>query len=395
MFVGITNTPRPFEWGSKTAIAELLGRVPSGAPEAELWLGDHDGSPARVHGGGDLSRWLDEHRDALGARERLPFLLKVLAAESALSLQAHPSPEQARAGFKRENAAGVPIDAPHRNYKDPYAKPELILAVSDRFEALAGFRDTDDTRLILDHLLEADAASAEPRPRELQELRDRLGDLRDAFVWLATRGPGVTELVERVSELVVDITGGPYAREFETVRELAAKYPGDPGVVGSLLLNRVTLARGEALYLPAGNIHAYLHGLGIELMSASDNVLRGGLTPKHVDVDELLEVLDFRPLPAPYLEPETPAPGIRVFRPDVPDFVLAHISLVPGGATDAGYELTGPAIALCTHGTVELEGAASTVTLERGDAVFITPDEAALTLEGSGTVYLATTNDAL
>ncbi|WP_207454714.1 mannose-6-phosphate isomerase, class I [Desertivibrio insolitus] len=392
MFVGITNTPRPFDWGSHTAIAELLGRLPSGAPEAELWLGAHPGSPSVLHGGGDLASWLEQQGDeALGSHPRLPFLLKVLAAESALSLQAHPSPEQARAGFERENAAGVPIDAPHRNYRDPYAKPELIVAVSDRFEALAGFRDTDDTRLILDHLLEADAASAEPRPRELQELRDRLGDLRDAFAWLATRGPGVTELVERVSELVVDITGGPYAREFETVRELAAKYPGDPGVVGSLLLNRVTLARGEALYLPAGNIHAYLHGLGIELMSASDNVLRGGLTPKHVDVDELLEVLDFRPLPAPYLEPEIPAPGIRVFRPDVPDFVLAHISLVPGGATDAGYELTGPAIALCTHGTVELEGATSSLTLERGDAVFITPDEAALTFEGAGTVYLATT----
>ncbi len=372
MFVGIANVPRDYAWGSKTAIAEFLGTSPSGGPEAELWLGTHPGSPATLTDGpGDL-------RDLVP--EPLPFLLKVLAAASPLSLQAHPTHAQARAGFDRENALGVPLGAPSRNYKDPFHKPELILAVSERFEALCGFRPVAQTRASVERL------GAHPA---IARLLDRLTGndaIRAVFEWLISRGDGVGELVTAVTERSAELDG----LEFETVRMLAAAYPGDPGIVISLLLHRVRLAKGEALYLPAGNIHAYLEGLGIELMAASDNVLRGGLTPKHVDVPELLGVLDFAPRPVPYLEPEVPAPGVRVFRPDVPDFAL--VELEPQGDRDLSYEIAGPAVALCASRRVRIDGAHGSIELSRGDAAYASADERVLRLAGDGKLFLATTN---
>jgi len=366
VFVGITNTPRDYAWGSTGEISELLGLAPSDRTEAELWLGAHPGSPSRV---------VEKDATLLDVVDgRLPFLLKVLAAGAPLSLQAHPTTEQAQAGFARENALGVPLDSPERNYKDAFPKPELIYALSEKFEALCGFRPAASIRASFEALPASPAVSA---------LLERLtGDdaLRDVFEWLITRGERVDDLI---SEVVAAADNS--SPQLATVGLLARDYPGDPGIVISLMLNRVTLERGEVLYLPAGNIHAYLRGVGIELMSSSDNVLRGGLTPKHIDVPELLSVLDFRPVAVPYLAPERPAPGVEVFRPDVPDFVLVTIE------DEGSYVLTGPAIALCTHGDLDIEGATSAYNLSRGDAVYITPDEGELSFAGLGSVFLATT----
>ena len=375
MFVEIANVPRDYAWGSRTAIAELLGRAPSGAPEAELWLGAHPGSPARVVGEGDEERTLLDVVDG-----RLPFLLKVLAAAAPLSLQAHPTPAQAEEGFARENAAGVPLGAPSRNYKDAFHKPELIYALSDPFRALSGFRPVAETREVLAPV--ADDARIAP-------LLERLTDdasLAPVFEWLIMRGEGVGELVEAIVEASATVEGPSW----QTVRTLADHYPGDPGIAISLLLHTVELRPGEVLYLPAGNIHAYLEGLGIELMAASDNVLRGGLTPKHVDVPELVRVLDFRPLPAPYLAPDEPEPGVRVFRPPVPDFELTVVS---AEASRRGVEvpLAGPAIALCTDGEVAFEGGP---TVARGQAVYVS-DEQWLGVRGVGTVFIASVGEAL
>jgi mannose-6-phosphate isomerase len=405
MFVGIANTPRDYAWGSDSAISDLLGTAPSGRPEAELWLGSHPGSPARVldpgqvGGARNLMEWIAAApSDALGSHPRLPFLLKVLAAGSPLSLQAHPSAAQAQDGFARENALGVPLDAPQRNYKDPYPKPEIIYALSDRFEALCGFRPVAETVQLL-------------RALELPELADRLEwePLSGVFEWLLTRGDGVTALMDRV----VAASGAPKMKEIhaelvatgaetaeappisfvfdngaeaarETVRMLAEQYPGDPGVVVSLLLNRVTLLRGEALYLPAGNIHAYLRGVGIELMTASDNVLRGGLTAKHVDVEELLRVVEFTPIVVPRLTPEPGNGSAEVFSPDGPGFALVHVS------GDAAHDVTGPSIGLCVDGELAIHGAIGSTSLSRGDAVYVTPDEQTLTFTGDGELFLAT-----
>ena len=372
MFVEITNTPRDYAWGSTTAIAELLGTTPSGRPEAELWLGAHPGSPARV--AGEPGRTLLDVIDG-----RLPFLLKVLAAAAPLSLQAHPTPTQAQEGFARENAAGIPLDAPERNYKDAFPKPELIYALSEPFRALCGFRPVAETREVLAPV------AGDPR---IAPLVARLVDdaaLEAVFAWLITRGDGVEDVVEAVVEAAATVDGPSW----QTVRTLADHYPGDPGIAVSLLLHTVELHPGEVLFLPAGNIHAYLEGLGIELMASSDNVLRGGLTPKHVDVPELLRVLDFRPAPAPHLAPEQPEPGVRVYRPPVPDFVLTVVS-ADAAARGVEVPLGGPAIVLCTEGEVAIEQGP---TLARGTAVFV-DDEQWLGIRGSGVVFVASTGDA-
>ena len=324
MFVEITNEPRDYAWGSTTAIAELQGREPSGRPEAELWLGTHPGSPARLVGrDGTL-------RDVAG---ELPFLVKILAAATPLSLQAHPTTEQAQQGFARENAAGIPLDSPNRNYRDPYAKPEMLYALSDEFRALCGFRPVADTRADL---------STGGVGHLLPELRSD-ADIRPVFEWLLSGDPGVSDVVAEVSAASAGASGDSW----RTVRGLVAHFPGDPGIAVSLLLHTVVLQRGEALYLPAGNIHAYQEGLGIELMGPSDNVLRGGLTSKHVDVAELLSVLDFRALPVPRLEATTDG-RVTVFAPEGAGLQLKVL--------EDGAEVTAaaPSIALVLEGSVTL-----------------------------------------
>jgi len=393
MLLPISNVPRDYGWGSRTLIADALGRPAGSGPEAELWLGAHPGAPSRiddpaqVDGAPDLATWIESAPEyALGAGlERLPFLLKLLAAAAPLSLQAHPSPEQAREGFARENALGIPLDAAHRNYKDAFAKPELVVALSERFEALSGFRDSAEVVALLQPLRAVLAATAAEAP--LGRLLGLLetGDLRGAFEWLITRGDGAEALVRGISDAVSPASASP---ELATAAALAEAYPGDPGIVIALLLNRVSLARGEAIYLPAGNIHAYLEGLGVELMTASDNVLRGGLTPKHVDVPELLSVLDFRPLPAPYLPAVPAGPGATLFAPDGADFRL--VALEPGEGT-AVVELSGPAIVIATAGALQLEGELTRGAVARGESRYITPDERTLRVSGAGTAFLATT----
>jgi mannose-6-phosphate isomerase len=251
-------------------------------------------------------------------------------------------------------------------------------------------------------LREADAASDEPQPGALDLLAARLGTadpLRDTVEWLLRDGRGedtgeAAWVVERVSTLAASeiARDSEYAPSFETVSRLAEVYPGDPGIVISLLLNRVVLRRGEALYLPAGNIHAYLSGLGIELMAASDNVLRGGLTPKHIDVGELLDVLDFTPIAPPRLAPEQVGPSLQAFRPDVPDFVLYRAE--PGGWADAArVPLTGPAIVLAEGDSVRVRGVQGEAEVARGEAAYVTPDEGALDVTGPGVAWIATTGE--
>lgn len=362
MFVGITNTPRDYAWGSTTAIADLLGTTPSGGPEAELWLGTHPGSPSLLPDGGSLASVV-----------QLPFLLKVLAAASPLSLQAHPTIAQARAGFARENSLGVALDAPNRNYRDELHKPEIIFALTP-FRALCGFRPASETTAALERL-----CAAAPGNPYLNGWLDRLSsddDIRDCFEWLISRGPGVDEVVAALVATAPLVSGAHY----DLIGELDAAYPGDPGIAISLMLNLALLSPGEALFLPAGNIHAYIEGLGIELMAASDNVLRGGLTPKHVDVPELLSVLDFTPLPVPYLRPISSTDTTAVYRPSVRDFELVQVT------GEASVPLVSDAILLCTSGAFTVSGHA----VARGESYFVSADLGTLSITGDGELFVAT-----
>ena len=372
----IVNTPRNYPWGSTSEIARVRKVAPSGEPEAELWLGDHSGSPARVEATGEsLVDWGERHADRYGGRP-LPFLLKLLAAESPLSIQAHPTREQARAGWDRENSLGIALDSPQRNYRDPNHKPEVIIALTE-FTALCGFRPTAERLRIL-HFLDKSGVDG---TETFRQHSDR--GLGVAVEWLLGRGAGVDEFLAALAELNARSGERDIDDAVRAAQSLAAQFPRDPGAAVSLLLNHVVLRPGEALFLPAGNIHAYLHGTGIEVMAASDNVLRGGLTTKHIDVSELLAVLDVDELDEPRLQPRVSG-SVRMFDPGLDDFVVTDIAV--NGRVEVS--IAGPGIALVTDG--ELTVTADTeLRAIQGDALFVEAGETITTVAGNGRIFLA------
>jgi mannose-6-phosphate isomerase len=376
----LDNPVRPYAWGSRTVIADLLGQqVPSPHPQAEMWLGTHPADPSWiVHRDGQRTSLLDVLRadpvSALGPEraERwdatLPFLLKVLAADEPLSLQAHPSLAQAREGFAREEAAGVPRDAADRNYRDANHKPELMCALTE-FHALVGFRDPAATLALLRALDVPELAAH----AELLAAQPDAAGLRALFTtWITLPQSSLDVLVPALQAGCVRLAGdaGALHAEARTVLELSERYPGDAGVLAALLLNRVTIQPGEALYLPAGNLHAYLEGAGIELMANSDNVLRGGLTPKHVDVPELLRVLDFAAGPPPVLTGRPDGAWVRYDTP-AEEFLLRRLST--GRQDPAGVSVPGggPRILLCTAGAACVRADGDDVEITRGRSVWL------------------------
>ncbi|MEV4820444.1 mannose-6-phosphate isomerase, class I [Micromonospora sp. NPDC049274] len=375
---------RDYAWGSRSAIAMLQGRpVPSAGPEAELWLGAHPGAPASVERAGlrvslcDLVR--DEPGQWLGQRvadrfgTRLPFLLKVLAADAPLSLQAHPDAEQARVGFAAE--ACRPVE--ERTYSDPHHKPELLVALTP-FEALCGFRDP---------LESAEALAAFGVP----ELAPVVAALRAGPAGLATAvrtllGWPVAQRDGLLRAVLASAADGPDA---DLARRLAAFYPGDPGVLVALLLHHLRLVPGEAIWMPAGNLHAYLSGCGVEIMAASDNVLRGGLTPKRVDVDELLRVLRFEVLDEPVRAAQPVGPGVDCWPVPVDDFAL-HRVRVGAAVPEVTLSLPGPRVVLCGAGSVTVDDGAGALTLVSGEAAIGTAAGEPLRVGGNGEAYVAT-----
>ncbi|GAB3945246.1 mannose-6-phosphate isomerase, class I [Micromonospora vulcania] len=375
---------RDYAWGSRSAIALLQGRpVPSAGPEAELWLGAHPGAPATVERAGlrvslcELVR--DEPGQWLGQRvserfgTRLPFLLKVLAADAPLSLQAHPDAEQARAGY----AADAARPEGERNYSDPHHKPELLVALTP-FEALCGFRDPTESAEVL-------AAFGVPALAPVvAALRTGPAGLRTAVRTLL--GWPVAERAQLLASVLESSTDGP---DVALARRLADAYPGDPGVLVALLLHHVRLVPGEAIWMPAGNLHAYLKGCGVEIMAASDNVLRGGLTPKRVDVDELLRVLRFEVLDDPVRAARPVGPGVDCWQVPVDDFAL-HRVRVGAEVPSVTLPLPGPRVVLCGAGTVTVDDGAGALTLSSGQAAIGTAAGEPLRVSGTGEAYVAT-----
>ncbi len=380
----IQGVVRHYDWGSRTAIPDLLGRPGDGQPWAELWLGAHPAAPAKVGARAEpLDRLIAADPvatlgPAVASRYgRLPFLLKVLAAAAPLSLQAHPSVEQAEAGFAREEAVGVPRDGPQRMFKDRSAKPELICALS-RFEALCGFRDPQRTAALLETL---DAPALDPLRRRLDGLPG--SQMREVLAWLLTLEPAAAAAMAEAT-VGACTSASVDADEWSGVRsaipELGVHHPGDVAVAAALLLNHVVLAPGEALFLGAGCLHAYLGGTAVELMADSDNVVRAGLTSKHVDPGALLEIVDGAASDVPVQRPQ-PVDGVVTYRTPVAEFSLRRLE-VAGSLTVAA----GPAVLLCINGCVEANGA----TLDRGTAAWSEAGEPEMALVGRGTVFCAT-----
>ncbi|MEM6108976.1 mannose-6-phosphate isomerase, class I [Mycobacterium sp. 050272] len=380
---------RTYAWGSRTALAEFTGRqVPAAHPEAELWFGAHPGDPAFLETEqGELSLLEAVTADPEGqlgsaSRERfgdvLPFLVKVLAADEPLSLQAHPSAEQAIEGYLREEKLGIPVASPVRNYRDTSHKPELLVALHS-FEALAGFRQASATIELLRALAVTDL---DPYIELLNDQSDADG-LRALFTtWITAPQPDIDVLVSAVIDGAIQyVSSGAteFAAEAKTVLELGERYPGDAGVLASLLLNRISLAAGDALYIPAGNLHTYLRGFAIEVMANSDNVLRGGLTPKHVDVPELLRVLDFAPTAEAQLRPHVHREGLGlIYDTPADEFAVALLTLEGehlGHEVDASPHHDGPQILLCAEGSAVVHGKSGSLSLERGMAAWVAADD--------------------
>lgn len=417
MLIFIENRPRAYAWGSSDALPAWLGIAPNGEPQAELWLGDHPGAPAHVakaaNGERTLIDLIDSDPERYGVDGgHLPFLLKVLAIGGPLSLQVHPDLDQAREGFAREEALGVPTEAPHRNYGDANHKPELLVALTE-VRALSGFRPLEAARA--DLLALAAAAPAGEGSRALEAVAERCaGDAdaarRELLTWALRGGVEVAAALEAIRAAVSGDSASEWidAQRLRTLRDLTAAYPTDPGVLVSLLLHFVRLDPGEAIYLGARQLHAYLGGLAVEVMAASDNVLRAGLTVKHVDVDELLRVADVSELPEPRLAAHRVARGLVAWEPPVPDFRLLRASVCsPGGpesetgrivldpadeAEVVTVEAPCPLVIVVTAGRVRIERSADigeVASARRGQSVYVSAGEP-VQLSGQGQAFLAT-----
>jgi len=449
-FYRLDNTVQAYDWGSTSAIQELLGLEPDGRPAAELWMGAHPLAPSRVlpvdgavpvdaavpdDGAVPVDAAVAAGRTladlvradpvgVLGLRvldeygPRLPYLLKVLAADRALSLQVHPRPHLARAGFNRENREGVAHDSPLRSFHDDQHKPEMVVAVT-RFEGLSGFRRPARILELLDGL----DGELVARMRAALVARPNEAGVREAFT-LALHARSADDVAADLARTVasvrarVDATSddgsGPRPgaggavpgdrgagarrtsrRADATVLALAAQHPGDPGAVVSLMLNRVTLAPGESMFVPSGHVHAYLSGCAVEIMASSDNVLRAGLTTKLVDVDALLECATCTPGPAARPRLVDDGTGLVTYRPPVAEFALRAGRLAPGAPVELPD--AGPRVVLCLDGEAELAvpdtaGPADeelAVRLGSGESVFVPHSSGRLAARGSGRVVVA------
>jgi mannose-6-phosphate isomerase len=397
----LDNPVRDYAWGSATDIPEFLGGPANGGPVAELWIGAHPDSPSRVVGEGrseTLTQEIAARPEAeLGPEvlrrfgPRLPFLLKAISAARSLSLQVHPDKQQAEHGYaaQQENP-----DAP-RDYTDDNHKPELICALRNGFTVLSGFRPVRNTRDLF-------AALSVPG---LAEISDRLDDadpaggLRKAVTDLLTSDTDKTPLITAVRQACdwVASSGGTWSPACAAYAVVADDYPADPGVLVALLLNYVDLAAGEAVFVGAGVPHCYLRGFGAELMASSDNVLRAGLTPKRVNVPELLKLLDFRPAEPTVLHPvpggalgtgqQADEPGL-VYPTPVDDFQLSRLDL---SDQPIGLPAGRPQILLCITGTADLrDNSGHSINLSKGQSVYLSASDTGVTIAGPGTTLRAT-----
>jgi len=391
----LENVIQEYAWGSHSVIAELMGRKsPSGRPQAELWMGAHAKAPSmaffkqeKVPLNDLIAAYPEEILGQSVARRfdnQLPYLFKVLAAAKPLSVQAHPNRLQAREGFRRENAAGIALDAGKRNYKDDNHKPECVCALTP-YWALCGFRAVSE---ILSLLSRIQPAGLSDMIMSLSNQPDA-GGLKVFFKNLLTMGEDrrnhvIQEAVQKAEPLCHENPA------YDWMLKLQAEYENDPGIFSPILLNLICLEPGQALFLSAGELHAYLDGAAIELMANSDNVLRGGLTPKHVDVPELLNVLNFKPQPLEILLPVKAGDCEQIYPSRAEEFVLSNIMLEAGREYVSRQERGGE-ILLCTRGSLVISEMTDEpgISLHRGGSVIIPAAVGRYRIKGEGSLYKA------
>jgi len=370
LLVRISGEEKNYPWGSKNLIQDHLGLGPTNQAVAEVWFGTHDGGQSKLLTSG---KRLSEQ---IGSR--LSFLVKFLAAGSPLSIQVHPNQLQAKSGFAKENAAGIDLADPKRNYKDVSHKPEILIALTD-FEALCGFRPRAE-------ILEIFLAFSESEVRfgELAALAATDASLEEIFSELLED----SALAGRFASSVAGLDSDSISEQARAlVVDLLDKYPGDTGALVSLLLNYVRLAPGEAIYLPAGNLHAYLSGLGLEVMAASDNVIRGGLTSKHVDKAELIQIADFSELANPVVASKKLAEGLVEYPVAASEFRV-YRAQITGSNLLADIDLPAAAVIVCVGGEIAVgTSQEEREVLKKGEVVFVS-EAKKFSLSGSGDAFV-------
>ena len=394
----LENPILEYAWGSRSAIQELLGRETDGrTPWAELWMGAHPKAPSRVVTNGDtipLNTLIDRHPEAILGNTvagafggTLPFLLKVLAADQPLSIQAHPDRHLAEEGFERENRLRIPIDAPHRNYRDRWPKPEIICAVKP-FYGLNGFRKAAETReLFRTFCPDGLSGAIDILSNNMIDGDNEEPAIRSMFEWLLQmpaekKAEAIRETTEKAS--------GMESEEARWIMQLFKYYPEDIGMLSPLFLNLIRLEPFSAMFLPPGSLHAYLEGVGIELMANSDNVLRGGLTSKHMDVSELMRVVNFTPAPLEILRPVAGSACEQVFQTNADEFKLGVIRMDEGHPCSLPIP-EGPEILLCMDGTARIFCGPddSFLELEQGQSLLIPAGTGPCTIKGNAIFFRA------
>jgi mannose-6-phosphate isomerase len=390
----LKNQIQEYDWGSKYFIPGLLSTaVPAKNPQAELWMGAHPKAPSKVLISGrwiSLAECIDRNpKGILGYRvaphfdNKLPFLFKVLAAEKPLSIQAHPDKEQARAGYGRENSLGIPLGADIRNYRDDNHKPELICALTG-FQGLKGFRRIEE---IIRFSEITGSKALESTAGRLKEHPDQRG-LKDFLYGILTMTEGEKRaLIGQVIQAAVKHRENDPC--FEWIIRLEKEYPGDIGVVSPIFLNLFQLQPGEAIFIPAGELHAYLEGAALEIMANSDNVLRGGLTPKHIDVSELLKIIHFEQSPAVILTPVKEAGNEYFFPRTADEFLLSCIQLTDDGVYEKR-QVSSIEIIICIEGrAVIFDEGGNKLNLRKGVSLVVPAGINGYRIQGRATLYKA------
>ncbi len=400
----LKNPIQEYAWGSRTAIQSLLQMpVPGKKPAAELWMGVHPKGPSEVW---INDRWvpladvIEKNPVAVLGKKvaerfhnQLPFLFKVLAADRPLSIQVHPNAAQARKGYARENEQGIPLTADERNYRDSNHKPEALCAITP-FEALKGFRSLKEIIGLMSCLRIPEL----DEPLRLLKMEGSPDGLKKLFSGLLhLRGKEKARIIRQAVNCAQEYASGE--RAFHWMVELNREYPEDTGVFSPLLFNLVTLQPGEAVYIPAGELHAYLKGVGVEVMANSDNVLRGGLTPKHVDLGELLNIVHFAPCRTLRIRPEIRANGECVYPTPAKEFQLSAISVSSGRPFHAAGGGTGDRnveILLCMEGDAQIQdmSGGSSIGLVSGTSVIVPACAAPYRIQGNARFFKTTVKGA-
>ncbi|MGB9095358.1 mannose-6-phosphate isomerase [Erwinia sp.] len=380
----LINSLQNYAWGSPSALTDLYGIPnPDKLPMAELWMGAHPKSPSWIEVDGkkqSLRDVIDADKEALLSKAvanrfgELPFLFKVLCADQPLSIQVHPSKAAAEVGFAKENAAGIPLDAPNRNYKDANHKPELVFALTP-FKAINGFRELHEIISLLQPVAGAHPAIAHflqsPEMRELSALFTAL---------LSMKGEEKSLALDVLKSELRSQQGEPW----DTISLIEAFYPDDSGLFSPLLLNVIELQPGEAMFLFAETPHAYLQGVALEVMANSDNVLRAGLTPKYIDIPELMANLKFEAKSYASLLTQPVQNGDTLdFPVPVEDFAFSLHQL---NAQPAVVKVQSAAILFCVDGQAVVSHNDQQLTLKPGESCFVPATDAEVTLAGNGRV---------